>query len=204
MKLLAYKLLLAGALLVTAITTSSAQTVLNCMDAPPEGGGLPCPNGGVTGVITGGMLPPPTSFTIRTQGPSSFTVLGGVFCCGMNLQPAAWTGTGTDPFLGSITWNFIPGMAAPVSTITPNQTATCQPSTGNLFFWIGGTIAAFPGRQFRSTTWINVRATNLMSCSPFNCESFFLVNGPIAFTDLGGPPGNIAFYLSNLTVTLSA
>lgn len=201
MKSLAYRLLLAGALLVTAITTASAQQTLQCMDATE---GSFCPNGGVTGVISGPMLPPPGNFTIRTQGPSTFIIVGGVRCCGMSLQPAAWTGTGTHPVLGFITWSFVPSMAAPISTITPLQTGSCLPASGDLFFWIEGTIAALPGRQFRSTNFIHVRANVLNSCSPFNCESFFLVNGPVSFTDLNGPPGNIAFTLNSLTVVLSA
>lgn len=201
MRFLAYKLLLAGALLVTAITTASAQTQLHCMDATE---GSFCPNGGVTGVISGSMLPPPGNFTIRTQGPSTFNVVGGIFCCGMQLRPASWTGTGTHPLLGFITWSFVPTMSAPISSIIPIQSGTCLPARGDLFFWIEGDMSALPGRQFRSTTWIHVRANNLTSCSPFNCESFTLMNGPVSFTDLNGPPGNIAFTLNSLDVVLSA
>lgn len=190
------KLLLAGVLLVAGASATVAQERMDCSTNPQP----TCRDVGVTSTISGGILPPPGTFTFRAVTPSFFTILKGS-CCGAILTPAAWnSGDLLDPDLGSVYWEIDtdPTLArCEYSTLTPNQPKACFPSTGRLFYWIKGKIL---GRTVRSKTCIEVWNGNLTSCGPFNCERFVLVNGPIPFIDID--TGEWVFDLVAQTVVL--
>lgn len=180
-----------------------AQQPIECNHVPVP----PCPEGGVTGRISGGILPAPGQFTLRTAGPSIFMVTEGEACCYSLMRPDSWVGEGSDVegMLGRVVWSFPPHdqtFDTPPSSVRPLG-ALCLPAEINLYFWIEGTIDALPGMYFRSLNWIHVQNPNATTCLPFVCEIFTLQNGRIPFTDVNGPAGNIAFWLDDLTVVLN-
>jgi hypothetical protein len=194
------KLLLAVALMMMSAAAAFAQPggTMVCSGGEP-GNCLPLPRG-IYSTISGGILPPGGPFNLTTQGASTFSCIGPVNpCCPTPLLPLSWTGTGTHPLLGAVSWSFVIPNTCPASTIVPNFPPACFPATGDLWFNVTGTIAGVPG-TFTSTTCIHLRNTNIMSCSPFRCETFTLVNGPIPFND---GFGNFAFNLDNLVVVLN-
>lgn len=184
--------------LATAMVTSIYSSALAICPGCPIGQPVTCqmsPTAPCTATIAAPNLP---QTTFQTNGPATFNPAGAQNGT-TSLQPSNWTGNGVSGQLGAVTWSFDVSRTVQNSTITSNGEAGSFPATGNLYFHITGTMAAFPGKTFHSTVSVQLRATNLMSFAPFLNERFTLVN-PVPFNDQNNNP---AFTLTNLILTLN-
>ncbi len=199
------RLIIAGLLITASAAALNAQQRMICNGN--EGGPIAvC--AGITSVIDapslGGL------FTMTTQGPSTFTIVSQTSQADLDagqpmtfiLDADSWTGTGFDPVLGNVQWSFNTSLPTPQSSIIANQGGSLVPATGDLYFWVEGSVDATPGVTYRSTQVIHVSNTNLNSYNPHNCETYSLVNGPIDFEDINNP-GSIVFTMQQLDVTLA-
>jgi hypothetical protein len=142
-------------------------------------------------------------FTTVTTGTPTFQTIANVFNPNGTLMiPGSFTGTGVNPVLGPVTWTYDLGRPATISSAIANQIGADFPATGDLYFYITGTLGAFPGQVFRSQQEIHIRQTFLTSFNPASAMTVSLVNGPIAFENVA-TPGIVAFNLVGLDVTLN-
>ncbi|MBS1911415.1 MAG: hypothetical protein JST22_05465 [Bacteroidetes bacterium] len=142
---------------------------------------------------------PQTQFS--TQGIATYNVVSNDRNTS-NLQPVQWTGNGQNAVLGAVQWNFDVSRTVQNSTISSQNADGGFPATGDLYFYVNGTIGAFPGRTFQSQTPLHLSSLNLQSFYPFSAtgEVFNLV-GTVDFEDVNNP-GQKVFTLSNLSLTL--
>lgn len=184
--------------LTTAMIASVYSSALAICPGCPIGQPVACqmaPNAPCTATI---VAPNLQQTTFQTVGTATFNPVGTAPGT-TSLQPSNWTGNGVSAQLGAVSWSFDVSRSVQNSTITSNGEAGSFPATGNLYFHITGTIAAFPAKTFHSTTPVQLRATNLLSFAPFLNETFTLVN-PVNFNDQNNNP---AFTLTNIVLTLN-
>jgi hypothetical protein len=181
----------------TMMTSAYSSAIALCPGCPVGGpvtcqmaNGSPC-----TATIVAPNIP---QTTFQTVGPATFLPVG-TGPGSTSLQPANWTGNGTHPVLGAITWSFDVSRSVPNSIIASIGEPGTFPATGDLGFHITGSVGALPNRVFHSTSPVHLHANSLTSFAPFVSETFTLVN-PVQFDDQNGNP---AFTLINIVLTLN-
>jgi hypothetical protein len=204
MKTLLRNLLLASAMLVVGAAMAVAQVRMvcnaeGCNPILPAGacwpGWAPAIQPGVNSIISGGTLPAPGQFALNCRSAAIFNIIdpGDPDCCPRVFEPSCgpdgtsscWNCSSFEPTLGNFTWRIVCPNTCPQSTFTPLVAGACFPGTVDIWFNVEGTLDAFPGCTFTSTSCIHVQG-NVNSCSPFSCAVLPLVNGPIMFADQCG------------------
>jgi len=142
-------------------------------------------------------------FTTVTSGTPTFQTIGNTYSPnGTFMTPGNFLGLGSNPVLGAVTWMYDFSRPTTTSSVIANQLASDFPATGDLYFYITGTLGAFPGQTFRSQQEIHIRQAFLTSFNPASNMTVSLVNGPIFFEDVNAP-GIPVFTLLGLDVTLN-
>ncbi len=156
---------------------------------------------GCHATIAGPAIPLP-QLTFTNSAPGQFLVTQWDEAAHITyLQPLSWTAS-TQTELGTVTWNIDATRAVQNSTIASNQGEGGFPATGDLYFYINGTIDAQPGVTYQSQTPLHLVDADVNAFAPFNGEVFVLA-APVDFEDASNP-GQVAFTLSNLTLTFSS
>ncbi|MEO6049366.1 MAG: hypothetical protein ABIQ57_17905, partial [Candidatus Kapaibacterium sp.] len=141
------------------------------------------------------------NLTFNANGNASFqteTVTALTQPAGNTQSPVSLQANVPTPTIGTITWNFAPGIASTPTAINANQPGADFPATSDIYFTPEATISSQPGVVYRATSEVHLQNTNLTSFGPQINENYTLFSGPIDFFDVR--TGQVVFTINATTI----
>jgi hypothetical protein len=188
-----------GAALLAVVYSIAHAAGLNSASVGTQ---VACGNSSFVGSANISTLGGPATFSLSAVNAPKFEVVAlGSSPSSVSLQPVSWTGSGSSPTLGSMSWQFDVSRSVANTTLTANQLGSDFPATAQIRFHVTGTIAAYPGVTFISQTPVVLVGT-INSYNPYVNESFSLASS-VVFVDKANPTTGPSFTMTSFSLALN-